>query len=160
MFIEKFNFSSSKAHNCVLIRRYRGSEIIMAIYVDGLLVTSDFDSANHVIEFLRNEFEIKIFSENCFLGLELKRYGSLFVHQTTYAQKLLSKFNIMDCKTVTTPADQNNIADAYETSEKSENFSYRELIGSLMYLVTGTRPDIAFAVGVASRFMESNSSSC
>lgn len=44
-----------------------------------------------------------------------------------------------------------------ETLEETNNeYHYRSVIGVLMYLMTGTRPDLAFAVGVASRNLEEN----
>ncbi|KAG4218558.1 hypothetical protein PC116_g32961 [Phytophthora cactorum] len=34
------------------------------------------------------------------------------------------------------------------------NAPFREAVGALMHLMTATRPDIAYAVGYVSRFME------
>lgn len=38
--------------------------------------------------------------------------------------------------------------------ERNESFPYRERVDGLLYLSGRTRPDIAFAVGDASRYME------
>ena len=42
-----------------------------------------------------------------------------------------------------------------EVPANSKLFPYRELFGSLMYLTTCTRPDIAFSVGQLSRYVQS-----
>ena len=38
---------------------------------------------------------------------------------------------------------------------KMESIPYRSILGSIMYLMVGTRPDIAFAVSELSKCMES-----
>lgn len=62
-----------------------------------------------------------------------------------------------DCKTVATPSDVNQDVDNLCNSEGIQ-FPYRECVGSLIYLAIATRPDISFAVGVASRFLENPTS--
>jgi hypothetical protein len=42
-----------------------------------------------------------------------------------------------------------------DTSELAKDVPYREAIGSLMYLMVGTRPDFAFAMSELSKFVES-----
>jgi hypothetical protein len=39
-----------------------------------------------------------------------------------------------------------------EDIAKMHDIPYREAVGSLMYLALATRPDVAYAVGVVSRF--------
>lgn len=57
-----------------------------------------------------------------------------------------------DCRAVTTPITRD---DNMEGSPVNTEYPYRQAVGSLMYLMCGTRPDIAYAVGVASRSLES-----
>lgn len=63
-----------------------------------------------------------------------------------------------DAKPVSTPSDINQKLSINTTSNKEEDgditgsVPYQELVGCLLYLVQGTRPDIAFAVNDVSRF--------
>ena len=71
---------------------------------------------------------------------------------------LLARTGMSDCKPATTPIDPSVIL--LKADEKAENPSealqvtYRSVVGSLLHLVTGTRPDIAFAVSSLARFQE------
>jgi hypothetical protein len=56
-----------------------------------------------------------------------------------------------NCKAVTTPIVKDN--DTEESSRNSE-FPYRQAVGALMFLMCGTRPDIAYALSVVSRNLE------
>lgn len=70
-----------------------------------------------------------------------------------YAEKVLNRFNFGNCHGIATSSDPNQPLNDFTESEPS-SYAYRSLIGSLMYLAIGTRPDIAYAVSVASRFLE------
>lgn len=82
--------------------------------------------------------------------------GSIFLHQGNYIKKILIRFNMSDADPVVIPADGHDerCIDMHKTKPVSNQVPYREAIGSLMYLSTGTRPDITFAVNRASRYME------
>ena len=58
-----------------------------------------------------------------------------------------------DCNPAATPMEERLKLSRFSTAKAVDPTHYRRLIGSLYYLVH-TRPDIAFAVGFVSRFME------
>lgn len=64
-----------------------------------------------------------------------------------------------DCKPVNTPIEPrtylSNIGSSHQ-NEMTEVFPYRQLVGSLMYLATSTRPDIMFTVSHLSQFCVAN----
>eukprot|EP00253_Pinus_taeda_P020805 PITA_20805 len=62
-------------------------------------------------------------------------------------------FGMTKCNPLTTPMAQNLKLTSIEGKEFENATKYRQLVGSLNYLTT-TRPDISFAVGILSRFMQ------
>nr|KUM49281.1 hypothetical protein ABT39_MTgene3830 [Picea glauca] len=90
-----------------------------------------------------------------FLGLEVwQRLGEIFLSQGKYAVDILRIFGMMDLQSMTTPMEANlkKLRDSASDSDLVDPTMYRQLIGSLMYLVN-TRPDICFAVSTLSQFM-------
>lgn len=63
------------------------------------------------MNFLQAQFEIKLMPVGCFLLLEIDRRndGSIFVHQSAYAKRVLNRFNMNFCNPVATPSDLNRI---------------------------------------------------
>ncbi len=69
--------------------------------------------------------------------------------------KLIEKYGLSEANPVSTPADSNT--KLMKTDEKSTNSCvdpvlYQSMVGSLLYAAIATRPDIAQAVGVVSKF--------
>jgi predicted peroxiredoxin len=88
-----------------------------------------------------------------FLGIEIKQNeNDVFIYQKKYAKEILKKFQMEECKTVSTPMNQKEKLSKEDGFDKVDEGYYRSLIGCLMYL-TATRPDILFAVSILSRFM-------
>ena len=85
--------------------------------------------------------------------------GILKLSQSKYVKKVLNRFNMNKAKPVSTPLGS-HFKLSKEQSPKTEEemdymskVSYASAIGSLMYAMVCTRPNIAHAVGVVSRFM-------
>jgi hypothetical protein len=91
----------------------------------------------------------------CFyLGIEVRQDASrIALHQTHYAKRILELGGMTGCNPAHTPMEKKLKLSRESTAEEVDPTLYRRLIGSLRYLVH-TRPDIAFAVGYMSRFME------
>lgn len=84
------------------------------------------------------------------LGLEVWREpGKTLISQSKYIMKILKRFNMSECKEVSTPLE--HYAKLYSDDEtKEENGTlYCQLVGSLNNL-TITIPDIAYSVSVLS----------
>ena len=69
--------------------------------------------------------------------------------------RMVVKFNQVGAKVVYNPSVEGQFMLRCEVKDlKMENRPDRSLVGSLLYVATGTRPDIAFAVGRLSRHLE------
>ncbi|XP_042969189.1 secreted RxLR effector protein 161-like [Carya illinoinensis] len=88
-----------------------------------------------------------------FLGIEVCQDNGIFISQKKYAEDLLKKFNMSDCKSVTTPLIANEKFKKEDGGKLADGAAYRSLIGSLLYLIS-TRPDLMFATSMLSRFMQ------
>ncbi|KAK9697999.1 hypothetical protein RND81_08G075800 [Saponaria officinalis] len=80
----------------------------------------------------------------------------IFISQTKYAQEILKKFKMENCKPVSTPLVLNEKLSKDDGSKEVDLKQYRSLVGSLLYL-TATRPDLMFATNLLSRFMSKQS---
>eukprot|EP00253_Pinus_taeda_P025973 PITA_25973 len=88
-----------------------------------------------------------------FLGLGVwQEEGHFFLGQGKYIVDILSRFHMEDCRPMSTPMITNSKKLHASDSELVDPTLYRQLIGSLMYLVNA-RPDICFAVNTMSQFM-------
>ena len=82
------------------------------------------------------------------LGIEIKRDRTnrkLIVCQSEYMKGVLDRFGMYDSKHVATPMDKSYNALVNHDSVPANDVPYRQAIGSLMYLMIGSRPD--FVVG-------------
>ena len=79
--------------------------------------------------------------------------GWLQLQQRQYLLNIIHRFVLDDAHSVPNPADINmplTIEDG--VSQPTDQRLYQQMIGSLQYAAGGTRPDIAFIVGVLARF--------
>ena len=112
---------------------------------------------------LHGEFKMKDLGEAKFLlGIEIRRQdnGDVFLVQERYARDVVKRFNMEGCKSVSTPLELGSHLDMSQQPSTEEERAamaavpYRSAIGSLMYLATCTRPDLAAAVSELSKFSQ------
>jgi hypothetical protein len=88
-----------------------------------------------------------------YLGIEVQQAeGEIRVSQSSYAAKTLEDAGMTQCNPCCVPME-NCLKLMKNSGEVIDATRYQSMIGSLRYLVN-TRPDLAYAVGVLSRFME------
>nr|GEX41481.1 retrovirus-related Pol polyprotein from transposon TNT 1-94 [Tanacetum cinerariifolium] len=112
---------------------------------------------------LEKEFDMKELEEaKKILGMEFVRDRSrkiLRVSQSGYVYKILNNFRIDNGKSVKMPLDEHfklSLKDCPVRDcdvERMSKVPYANAVGSLMYLTVCTRPDIAYAVSVVSRYL-------
>jgi hypothetical protein len=103
---------------------------------------------------LTSKFEMKDLGlMHYFLGLEVwQRPDEIFLGQGKYRVEILQRFRMMDCKCVATPMVTNMKLLSDSSSDLVDPPMYKQLIGSLMFLVN-TKPDICFALNTLSQDM-------
>ena len=89
-----------------------------------------------------------------YLVIEVKQEDKgIMITQEGYAKEVLKKFKMDDCNPVGIPMECEIKLSKHEEGNKVDPDLYKSLVGSLHYL-TCTRPDILYAVGVVSRYIE------
>jgi len=96
------------------------------------------------------------------LGMRIERDRSsnrLYLSQEKYIEKVLGKFKMDNAKAVSCPLaahfklSTKQCPSTDEEKKEIEHVPYASAVGSLMYAMVCTRPDIAHAVSTVSRFM-------
>ncbi|GJV21831.1 zinc finger, CCHC-type containing protein [Tanacetum coccineum] len=94
-----------------------------------------------------DKFSMKDMGEaDVILGIKIKRENKgIVITQSHYIEKILKKFNREDCSPLSTPID---LVEKLKpnTGKHVDQLKYSRAIGCLMYAMTSTRPDIAYAV--------------
>ena len=130
------------------------------VYVDDMLLAASNQAELRALkEALKRSFPMKELGEvQTYLGMEVTRNRAkreLYLSQKRYITDLLHRFGQTECKEHPTPLAVNHNLGLPTESEVAApgHERYAELLGGIMYLMVCTRPDIAHAVSVLSRFI-------
>ncbi|KAL8117754.1 hypothetical protein AgCh_015587 [Apium graveolens] len=149
-------FVKSKSEPTLNVKKQGMSILIVAIYVDDLIFTSNDE---HMINQFKSDMMKKYEMSDMgllhhFLGIEIHQQGDgVFICQQKYAEMMLKRFNMYGCKAMATPLGANEKLMKDDGGRKVDMTLYGSIVGSLMYL-TATRPDIMFASSLLSRYMQ------
>lgn len=150
-------FVRSEYDHAVFFKKESDTFIICAVYVDDmLLVTNDVAARDRLKLALTERFEMTDLGEaRWILNMEITRNRPLRIlelSQRQYITSILTRFDLSNCRPVTTPMDPNQKLIKLSEAEPGLDVTlYQSMLGSLMYAMIGTRPDLAYSVGVLSK---------
>jgi hypothetical protein len=152
----KLGFNRSVEEHAVYRRGTSNSLLLVGVYVDDLIICGP--NSNHIAEFKQQMMQSFKMSDlgllSYYLGLEVKQKpGEITISQSAYAEKIVENCGMKGCNPVDTPMEQHVKLLPGKPELILDATKYRSVVGSLRYLVN-SRPDIAFSVGMVSRFME------
>ncbi|KAH9698769.1 hypothetical protein KPL71_024127 [Citrus sinensis] len=164
-FIMSLGYNRLSSDHCVYYKRFKDNDfIILLLYMDDMLVAGpNKDRIQELKAQLAREFEMKdLGPANKILGIQIYRNRNnrkIWLSQKNYLKTILRRFNMQDCKSISTPLPVNfklssSMCPSNEAERKEmSRVLYASAVGSLMFAMICTRPDIAQAVGAVSRYM-------
>lgn len=156
------DISLKQSEWCLFYELQSDVRTYLLLYVDDIIISND-DIINQKARInelkgkLGKRFSMKNLGNlQSFLGIRIRRDETgMYLDQSDYTRRLIDRFAMTDCKPCNTPIESKSFT---ETSNEEDYIigskPYKELIGCLMYLMLGTRPDISVSVNYFSRFQE------
>ena len=132
------------------------------MYVDDILVVGVRTAVQGVKKRLSSLFNTTDLG-TCthFVGMKVERRPSgLFLSQRPFAEKIVELAGMTNAKPTHAPLPLSHPLYAEKKTpspmdeEAMRNFPYREVLGSLLFLATRTRPDLATAVSMLGKYQE------
>uniref|UniRef100_A0A2N9EH16 Integrase catalytic domain-containing protein n=1 Tax=Fagus sylvatica TaxID=28930 RepID=A0A2N9EH16_FAGSY len=130
---------------------------------DMLIVGQDTNMIGSLKKELFKSFDMKdLGPARQILGMQIlrdRKAKKLWLSQEKYVERVLERFNMKHAKLVSTPLgghfklSKKSCPSSNKEKENMTSIPYSSAVESLMYAMVCTRPDIAHAVGVVSRFM-------
>ena len=157
------NFVMIDEDHCVYSKRSGSKFVIITLYVDDILIArNNVEYLKDIKSWLSSNFEMKDMGNAVYiLGVKISRDRSrrlLSLSQETYINKVLERFNMQNCKPIGNPIAKGETLSKrmcpqmQQEVERMKNVPYASAVGSLMYAMLCTRPDICYAVGLVSRY--------
>ncbi|GJV17470.1 retrovirus-related pol polyprotein from transposon TNT 1-94 [Tanacetum coccineum] len=155
-FLIKHEYSMGMVDNTLVTKKSKSHLIIVQIYVDDIIFSSTSQNlCDDFAKIMQDEIEMSMMGElNFFLGLQIKQMeDGIFFNQSKYIKEMLKKFRLEDSKPTKTPMSMEIKLTKDDEADSVDNFKYRGMIGSLLYL-TASKPDIMFSILLCARFQE------
>jgi hypothetical protein len=169
--VKGFGFIKNEEEPCVYKRAIGSTLVFLVLYVDDiLLIGNDISMLEAVKTSLKKSFSMKDLGEAAYvLGIKIYRDRSkrlIGLSQDTYIDKILNRyidkilnrFNMQDSKKGFLPMShgitlsKSQGATTPDEQKKMSAIPYASAIGSIMYVMLCTRPDVSFALSVTSRY--------
>jgi hypothetical protein len=169
-FLNNLKFQQLITDTCIFVYK----DLIIAIYVDDIVIIG---RKNHIIvdfkKEINNRFKTKDLGYlNFILGINVERLtdNTLVIHQKNYIDKLTKDFKsetfsfISETSKTDIPIQPGHklttelLHETESLRKLVDATKYRKVIGSLIYLMTCTRPELSYSVSILSRYMQERES--
>ena len=152
----KLGFVRNALEHAVYRRSDQDGFLLVGVYVDDLIITGS--SKTSIDQFKKEMMSSFSMSDlgllSYYLGIQVdQQVGVTKLCQSSYTMKILEQAGMQGCNSCAVPMENRLKLSKNDKTPPVDKTKYRSIIGSLRYLVN-TRPDIAYAVGIVSRFME------
>ncbi|CAM8968681.1 unnamed protein product [Rhodiola kirilowii] len=147
-------FKINECDKCIYVKNTEHGYVMLCLYVDDMLIVgSDENLVKSTKAILNSKFDMKDMGlADVILGIKITRTADGFIlSQSHYVDKILNKFGKDSLGVCRTPIKMNQ----HLSKNKGESISqveYSKVIGSLIYLMNCTRPDIAYTVSRLARY--------
>ena len=165
--ISQWGFERLDCKWCIYRRTSPTGTVIFAVHVDDIVATgSTPEEIDGFRDQLKTQWEITELGEpKLALGIAIscdRANHTVSLSQTIKIDNLVKEYGQLDAHAVDTPMvaglqlrrPDKSAPIPTDVAEWFERTPYRPLVGSLMYLAIATRPDIAYAVGRLSSFVD------
>lgn len=154
--LEQHGLVRSKCDPCVYFANKSKYKLIICVYVDdGIIFAENSKQIEETISYLKSHLDVKLITSKCFVGVQIEQMndGSIFLHQQSYINKIIDKFGMSEAVGCDSPVEVNHPLNRPEVLQLDtvDGIPYAELLGSIMYCSTSTRPDLSYAMSVFSR---------
>ncbi|GJS72443.1 retrotransposon protein, putative, ty1-copia subclass [Tanacetum coccineum] len=161
--IKKFGFTQNRDEPCVYLKASGSYIAILILYVDDiLLMGNNIPMLQDVKSYLGKCFAMKDLGDVAYIiGIKIYRDRSkrlIGLCQSAYIEKILKRYSLENSKRGTIPMQEKlKLSKSQGTStpaeiQRMQKIPYASAVGSIMYAVRCTRPDVAFAQNMTSRF--------
>lgn len=154
--LPSLGFKRSSSEHVVYVRQNSNAQLVVGVYVDDLVITgSNCDDIRLFKKKMAAAFKTSDLGLlHYYLGIEVKQSTSgISLSQGVDAAKIPEKSGMEGCNPCQVPMEARLKLSKFSSEPSVDATTYRSIGESLRYLVN-TRPDLAFAVGYVSRFLE------
>ena len=158
-YLVKLGYRPCITDPCVYVLLLGGhTALVMCLYVDDVVIASTKDEyADKLATQLKNKYEMQDLGELSWclrMRIEYNRAArTLAMDQEAYTARVLERAQMENCNPAPTPDRIGTRLQAAEEPNDDIKNAYQILVGSLIYAMTCTRPDIAAATSQVCRFM-------
>ena len=161
--IKTFGFEKNVDKPCVYKYTKETKVVFLVLYVDDiLLIGNDIGLLSDVKKWLVEKFQIKDLGLASYvLGIQIirdRKNRLLALSQASYIDKVLARFSMQNSKKGQLPTRHGIVLSKEQcptTPQEEEDMRrvpYASAVGSLIYSILCTRPDICYAIGIVSRY--------